>query len=376
MGGVARAAGVSGALRAVPAGRLGRPSAAPIAGVTRAAGVSAGIRAGVSAGVRAGVSAGVRGVDLNLDEFSLAAPKRVTTEASAGVAIGNEFWSNIEGSESIFAKKDKKLLNDVFNLTLSDRRVEGDRFLPPNTSNSYMQQLGCLLKQEVEVQQQRTDVFFGKNFDATNPGTLFPSSWASSIEIARGQAPVKGSALVACPDADADHVLESAPVFDKKAEDGTRFFIFRQDGLEVRTIDEMVGAVFSISTPAAEEHENLVKVTEYVEIADDASSTLNNHSYIVFETEQRNMIVTEMLKDGTLTWHQNPTDLASRNSNAKVIRWADATVTVRDMTRFQATACFPKSKRYAQAIYNAARGEDEVDSGFWQAESGQWRITA
>merc|ERR1712110_231341 len=97
--GVARAAGVSGALRAVPAGRLGRPSAAPIAGVTRAA--------GVSAGVRAGVSAGVRGVDLNLDEFSLSATKKVKSEGSAGVAFGNNFWANISDiSSSVFAEKD------------------------------------------------------------------------------------------------------------------------------------------------------------------------------------------------------------------------------------------------------------------------------
>jgi len=58
--------------------------------------------------------------------------------------------------------------------------------------------------------------------------------------------------------------LESAPVFDKKAEDGTRFCIYRLDGLEVRTIDEMVGAVFSISTPAAEEHEKWWSGVEYL----------------------------------------------------------------------------------------------------------------
>jgi hypothetical protein len=183
--------------------------------------------------------------------------------------------------------------------------------------------------------------------------------------------------------------LQSAtPEFDKVTEDGLRYRVYKFGNLDVRTTqdqgaDEVVGAVFSVrALPKAqqplaealsEEQEKIAKVTEYVE-ADEA----HYRSYIVLETAEGNVIVTEKLADGSATWEENPKALEDRNAFAKFIRSWDCTqckksnLMVADLKAFK-TRCegletgtsHSARKQYAQGAYNAARGiADRVDSGF------------
>lgn len=156
--------------------------------------------------------------------------------------------------------------------------------------------------------------------------------------------------------------------------------------------EEAIGAVFSIlsagSTGAekqgrrAKDTEKIVKVTEYVEQARDSLW----RSYVVMETDQGNTIVTEQLKDGKVTWEENPKFLEDRNSLAKVIRTAtrsNSGVFVADMKAFlakeqsEAAASPSKCKRYAQAAFGRAIGAavSRVCSGFRRnAKSDKWRL--
>merc|ERR1712173_375574 len=112
-----------------------------------------------------------------------------------------------------------------------------------------------------------------------------------------------------------------------------RFRIYRFGSLEVRTIqahnsEETVGAVFSVRAPkgtmvgkkdrCVDDDEKMVKATEYVERADEGTVT-NHHYYVVLETAKGNVIVTEKLRDGTVTWNENPRDLEDRTSLARVL---------------------------------------------------------
>merc|ERR1712032_1205869 len=63
------------------------------------------------------------------------------------------------------------------------------------------------------------------------------------------------------------------------------------------------------------ENEKIVKVTHYVESADGEP-----RQYVALETEKRNVIITEELDDGTVTWEENPQNLETRNTLAKVLR--------------------------------------------------------
>jgi len=125
---------------------------------------------------------------------------------------------------------------------------------------------------------------------------------------------------------------KAAPAFDKSTEDGTRYRVYRFGSLEVRTTQDIdgkenIGAVFSLcaSTDSSKHHqvvkddEQIVKATEYVE-----ASGKDYHCYVVLETEQKNVIVTEELKNGMLRREANPKDLEDRCSLAKVLRSAGA----------------------------------------------------
>jgi len=316
----------------------------------------------------------VAGVDLNLDEFNLSAPTPVSREggsalqSDAGVDISAAFWSSInDESASMFSKEDKTLLRSIFNPSLSDRHLEGDRFVPPDTSSTYVQSLRFIIKEEEEVRRQRKKHFCGTSFVMDSPGQLFPSSWRASVEISHQEASRKQSSRPLHPRLDYKaqaQVFEQAlkkavPAFDKRTEDGTRYRIYRFGSLEVRTTEdtdeeEKIGAVFShcASTDAPKRHElvkdeeRLVKATEYVE-----ASGKDYHCYVVMETEMKNTILTEELKNGTLRREANPKDLEDRNSLAKVLRSADCTkfgLTVGGMKALQSN------------IYNQVTGSRET----------------
>merc|ERR1712113_1220501 len=138
------------------------------------AGISATLRApGISAalGARAGISATslapsvfpqafraapgalrtARGVDLNLDQFDLSQAMMVSSDEISDVPVGNAFWSALD-TKSGFEGEHENLFKAIFNPCLSDRRDEGDRFIPPNMSSSYLEKLGNLVKEEALVQ--------------------------------------------------------------------------------------------------------------------------------------------------------------------------------------------------------------------------------
>jgi len=212
-----------------------------------------------------------RGVDLNLDQFNLTTP--VATEGDAWVAdhgvkcaaMGSAFWASLDEDGAEFRADDKKLLRAIFDANMSDRRQEGERFVPPDTSCDYVQRLRKLVQEEEKCKQQRLQHFLSAQFSTAAPGELFPSSWKPSVEVAEKK---DSGELNACHyDNDQEVELQSmlktvTPVFDKSTEEGIRFRIYQLDSLEVRTTqqsdlgsNETIGAVFS-GKPAAVTHDD------------------------------------------------------------------------------------------------------------------------
>jgi len=352
-----------------------------------------------------------QGVDLNLDDFNLSQVTRAAghdwSEAfeAKGAAMGDMFWAMIDGdSSSVFQGKDKDLLKAVFNPALSDRREEGENFVPPETSFSYVQQLRGLVHEEEAVRKERKDYFLSSDFTIASPGSLFPQSWAPSVAITCG----KGTQWHARPDykqqsQKVQRLLKTTtPAFDKSSEDGIRFRIYQIGNLEVRTTQssgekEIIGAVYSKSAPqqgtegkGIAQDDKVKKVTEFIERSQNSRS-----SYIVLETEKGDTIVSESLVDGSLTWEENPIDLEDRNSLAKVIRSAicsSSEVTVGQMKNYQTSyrernawesqrfgsdSVQSSCKRYAQAFYvEAAADMTSLQTGFSKprSEDKKWRI--
>jgi hypothetical protein len=283
-------------------------------------------------------------VDLNLDEFDLSAPTNISADSfiklEAGADISSEFWSSIgDGLDSPFDEESKGLLRHVFHPTLSDREMEGDRFIPPDPSSAYVQRLRGLVEEEQGVRRQRRDHFCSKAFHMDSPGPLFPSTWVPSVEILHNEAKAKHApALHPRPDWQAQaHAFEQAlesvvPVFDRSTEDGTCFRIYRIGSIEVRTTQEQegveaIGAVFSTQAStsrvrpqdASKDKERLKKVTEYVE-----RYGKDHRCFIVIETDSGNSIVIEdSPKEGTARRIDHPQNLADRTSLAKVTRAAE-----------------------------------------------------
>jgi len=345
-----------------------------------------------------------RGVDLNLDSFDLSKAKRVASHATAlqvgqdaCAALGEDFWLNLDShDESVFKEDDRLLLARLLNPLMSDRRDEGAKFIPPDTNNTYLERLSNLMKEEDRVRSQRKEHFCSKQFQSADPGPLFPSCWKDYIEIDRkaSGSPAEG-VLHERPDYTAkaemfDNMLHSAiPVFDKSTEEGLRFRVYRIGVLEVRTIlevgrKEMVGAVFSRnrSTRYLAQGEpvektkgvdRISKLTIYVETSRSLSSAF--HYYAVVATAEGNLLAAEMHSDGRVTWEENPVDLDVRNSLAKTFRSADCSetgVTVQEIKNYsvgltdseEAGLALSTGKRYAQGVYDWARGETQRAARF------------
>jgi len=333
-----------------------------------------------------------RGVDLNLDKFNLssageagswAGSVQAPAEAKHLAISGETFLSNLDSRASAFNDEDRTLLAAVFNPSLSDRRAEGDLFLPPPTNLPYLSKLRTLVKAEVSVTEQRKAHFFSRSFVVDNVGPLFPMSWTDTIELGgeRSQAQTqKGMTLQPRPDLLAEEsmlqaALESAvPTFRRVAEDGLVYLIYRLGSLEVRATQghdgkKVIGAVFSTSPlahsfsanmrrPSPKPDDKIVKVTEYVEKSQ--KGALACQYYVVFCTESGNMILTEKLADGTVAWKEDPPGLEDRNSLAKVICSAACNnpgITVFSLKCYEANASSLSSKRYAHSFYSRASGE-------------------
>lgn len=366
----------------------------------------------------------LQGVDLRLDNFDLSTAKRVSYEANAGswasdvrpldevMALGDSFFCSLDNqSKNVFHDEDHTLLKNIFNPSLSDRRSEGDLFCPPDASHSYVTKLRDLVKAEDTVRQLRKEQFFSKAFVTTEPGAVFPPSWTSSLKVARGTVLVGNTTTSRCRSAltsrpeymgHAVELLESvlrtsAPVFDKATEEGMHFRIYRLGSIEVRTTQEMgseevVGAVFSIRSPtstsgkqesqkeAIPAEERIVHATEFVERAFVDSGKLSAHRryYLVLETANGHMILTERLPNGRVTWEENPEELEDRNSLAKVTRASACQpgVVVQDLKTYQSTVAKGASqagvaspsvcKRFARSAYARAVGS-QVQRGFSSA---------
>mmetsp|Transcript_2282 Transcript_2282/g.3956 ORF Transcript_2282/g.3956 Transcript_2282/m.3956 type:complete len:1080 (+) Transcript_2282:70-3309(+) len=392
---VAGAARPSAALSAMPtvATRPAIGLGAPAAGLSAVTGSALGTTARISAMGLSSKLSGPRGVDLNLDQFNLTSP--VATEGGAWHAdhgvkcatMGNVFWSCLDEDGEGFNNAEKKLLRAVYDPNLSDRREEGEHFMPPDTSYNYVQRLRKLVTEEEECREKRLECFLSRHFSITKPGDLFPSSWKPTVEIANEKVP-ENSELRACnvknPSFKFQRMLMTAsPTFDKKTEEGIRFRIYNFGNLEVRTTQqpdlssaEIVGAVFSREratsikrTTSNGDYDTmkLAKVIEYIERTNDVHV---RGSYLVMESDTGNVFVTEKLANGRATWEVNPEGLEARNALAKEVRSTDITengITVCSVRRLQALnseSCAASSsncKRYVQAVYSHAMGAPSGD---------------
>jgi len=220
----------------------------------------------IGAGVGMARAPQLQGVDLRLDQFDLAEATRMSAEEQANgwatdvkpleecIAMGDAFFACLDRPNGLLKDDDFTLLQSIFHPALTDRRKEGDLFVPPSARHSYVQKLRALVKEEDSMRAKRTDAFFSTDFKMDAPGSLFPSSWTSSIELAEDIRLALDVVLQSCPEykAEAHTLLKSmaAPVFDKTTEEGTRFRIYKSGRMELRTVQEfngqeVVGAVFT-----------------------------------------------------------------------------------------------------------------------------------
>jgi hypothetical protein len=389
----------------IAAHRVPRPTAAPAS--IKAASIAARTGVGALKVSRRVPGVGAQGVDLNLDEFDLSETAHGldgrTFEAPAAVqasTFSDAFWKGIEETmDSGFQAEDQQLLRAIFNTHLSDRREkEGLAFLPPDGGMAYVEELRTLVHKELAVQQERKAYFLSLKFSERDAGPLFPASWTDPVAFARAASPEE--TVDRCPRSDYlaaapvfAHLLRSAtPTFDKSTEDGTHFRIYTFGSVEIRTTqvnggEEEIGAVFSSAKAKAQDRKEgfqVVKVTEYVEWEKDQDKDAWHHSYVVLETSVGGKVVTEQLRDGSVTWEENPKDLEDRNSLAKVVRSAEtsaAGVLLKDVESCQskqarASGSLPfvfhgQRKHYARAVYGLASGSKQaVCSGFRQRAKG------
>lgn len=204
-----------------------------------------------------------QGVDLDLGRFDLIDVTRSDKKASisnASLIIGKAFWKSISGSSKLLPEEDKRLMQAIFDPFMSDRRAEGDLFIPPVTSASYLEGLRDFVRKEEQLRQKRVDHFLSPQFNRNDAGPLFPGSWKPVLEIVQKQACASPNALCACTEYKQDvealqqQLTSTSLVFDKVAEDGLRFRIYVVGSLEVRTMSEndgkeTIGAVFSKCSP-------------------------------------------------------------------------------------------------------------------------------
>jgi len=329
-----------------------------------------------------------RGVDLNLDQFDLSEPTRMTSQRTAGswgsileseTPVSDAFWSAITSDvDSKVEGKDKSLLRDIFNPHLSDRRDEGDNFVPPSTESTHVEKLRKLVREEETAQSSRRERFFSKDFSVGEPGSLFPSSWTPAYKIARKES-TRAQELSPRPEFAAQvttllHVMKSlTPTFDKCTEDGMRFRIYRKGSIEVRTTqehdaEEVVGVVFSVGceqSQGIEDDEKVVAATEYIEpLCDGAGKDAAWGYYIVLRTEYGNTIATQLLQDGSVAWESNPSNLDERNARASVVRASDCHNAAEDVRVGVVKGDLTKEhsctgKRYVQRAYSRVGGESQ-----------------
>lgn len=397
-----RAAGVR-ALRhpgvRLPTSRLGRAPTAPVQAM-RLAGL--------------GFEGMPQGVDLNLDAFNLS--DAVAAEQESGKlggwteAIGPSgkictelFWSSLEDHSD----EEARLLNAVFNPHLSDRRDDGDLFVPPDSSLPYIRKLQKLVAKEEQVKSDRIEHFRSVDFDSNSPGSLFPASWALQIGLAPkegSRAPALQSRLSPLPEFRAQQkalmpaLCALRPAFDKRTEDGLRFRIYTAGNLEIRTLQEhdspeVVAEAFStagqaqpVSSGSLSDYDGVCKAVMYVEYDPDSPPEAQpgiqpppRHYFVVLETHSGGSVLTEKFASGRVAWEENARDLKCRTSLAKVVRTEEfaSGPSIKDMKVHKAS-CFSeagasasKRKRYAKGVFRRLlRRAEDVPQGRLTVKGG------
>merc|ERR1711937_761224 len=159
-------AGVGMARAPTLSSKFAAPSASLSSAVTPALATSIGAGVGMARAPR------LQGVDLRLDQFDLSeATKMSPEEQESGwvtdvkpldecVAVGDAFFACLDGSKDLLKEDDRSLLRSVFHPALSDRRQEGDLFMPPSARHAYVQKLRALVKDEQCVRSKREEAFF------------------------------------------------------------------------------------------------------------------------------------------------------------------------------------------------------------------------
>mmetsp|Transcript_105606 Transcript_105606/g.256478 ORF Transcript_105606/g.256478 Transcript_105606/m.256478 type:complete len:835 (+) Transcript_105606:1-2505(+) len=364
-----------------------RPVAAHLRAVTATGAPMApmaGLMAQTLVGPKSTRHPGPRGVDLNLDKFSLDETVDAQVEVATHPVVGKEFWSCLDDGKESMTNAD--VFRELFNPFLSDRRGEGDFFVSPDNSSTYMEKLRALIEKESKVRHQRKESFFSKDFEVGEPGPLFPASWAGSIKVGSGKIPKRSLHSYSGKSIDLKDLKSMELFFDQSTEDGMRFRIYRRGSLEVRTeqphgAKEAIGAVFSADAGKDVATETSVKdcelitlMTQYVSASESASAgQAQDHRYwLLLETEKENVIVTEKLQNGAVAWHENSVDLAKYAPHSRAVGSVSCTkagITVGDMRQHRTAhlskvaASATEVKRYAEDAYSRA----------WAFGSTNWR---
>jgi len=345
-----------------------------------------------------------QGVDLNLDKFNLSTEERFAgrlppCSANAGslphrTALGKAFLQSLQQKSWPGVKAaDQKLLLNVFAVPQCDRIEEGDAFIPPDPNMEYVTRVRHIVGEEESMRTRRKMRFADKGFSVSNPGLEFPRSWTSGFQLELdGKVPVTaptkfGLSKIEIDDVMRKHLLEdvlpcAASEFEKTAEDGGVYRIYKIGSLEVRTIQETEGpeticVVFSSGAASWEanskcddrvQKEKLLKCKMYAEAVEHEASNgrVGCNFYLVLETHQKTTLMTELSRNGSVTWLQNPRSLEDRNSLAKLLFQADCKegISVEDVKKFQQSlvlapgSAVHQCKQYAKAIfkYVTARG--------------------
>ncbi|CAE6924796.1 unnamed protein product [Symbiodinium sp. CCMP2592] len=337
-----------------------------------------------------------QGVDLNLDKFSLSTEERFrgklppcsgdATSLEGRTTLGKAFLSSLrQKSWTGMKMDDQKLLLNIFDVPQCDRVEEGDAFTPPDPNLEYIVKVRSLVGEERGIRDRRRVRFADKNFVMANPGNEFPRSWTSRFQVEHeGRISYTAPTKFGLVKLDVDETFKCSLLqevipkavaeFDQVTEDGVAFRIYKLGSLEVRTIQEvaeaeMVHVVFSSRAASWETKgskaqdvlgkEKLSRCRVYVEAMEHEAC---NNYYIVLETTEKTVIVTERMSDGSLCWLQNPHNLEDRNSLAKLLFTADCKEGMRMSEVRQHFEAQPRDtdgdhrKRYAKALYVFATG--------------------
>lgn len=337
----------------------------------------AGLMAETLIGPRSSRHPGPRGVDLNLDKFSLDDTVDMEVEVAAFPMVGKAFWSSLESGQQDAAGE---VLKEVFNPFLSDRRGEGDLFIAPDASTSYLSKLKALVEGESKVRHQRQEHFCSQDFSPPEPGPLFPASWAASIKMAGGgEGPSRPLHPYSGDKVEMKDLQSIQPAFDQSTEDGMRFRIYHHGELEVRTVQpraaaESVGVVFS-TRPDQDETQQPVSdtllirlLTQYVTTGEAA-----DHRYwLLLETEEDNIIVTEKLSSGEVVWHENSVDLAKYAPGSRAVgslSCCRAGITVGDMRQH----CAAHSSAVKSSAQDCRQFAEDAYSRAWAFSTPNWK---